>query len=306
MCPCLARAGGGTTRSLLRKCHWVITCIVHSTDTLRSGGVYSNAADFRTTGLSILHSQLLAPEVTRAWMKPHAHTSSLLWSAGAPWEINRLTLPITPGSNKTRVSDLYTKAGGQPGYTALLMLSPDHGIGVSMLMAGATALADRMPLRAAAAEVFVTAAEHAGKEYAEENFTGTFVDPTDDSTNMTLVSGSDRPGLTVDTLFSAGMDLKAPAAGLPAGRDVLFQLYPTGIEFPPAGGCEQLQYRAVLWSLPVAERTGLFDDECISWLTVASTEDAARQYSDEFLFEVKDGRLEAVSVPVLGKRFVRA
>lgn len=239
-------------------------------------------------------------------MKPHAHTASLLSSVGAPWEINRLTLPVTPTSSRTRVSDLYTKAGGQPGYTALFMLSPDHGMGISVLIAGVSALGVRWPLRAAAAEVFVTAAEHAGKEYADENFTGLFVDPTDETSNMTLVSGSDRPGLTIDTLFNAGADLKPLALGVPAEMDVLFQLYPTGIAFPSQGGSEQLQYRGVLWPLPVPERTGLFDDECISWLSVAAVEDARRQYSDELVLEVKNGRLESVYVPLLGKSFVRA
>lgn len=238
-------------------------------------------------------------------MKPHAHTSSLLWSVGAPWEINRLTLPITPGSKKTRVSDLYTKAGGQPGYTALFMLSPDHGLGISVLIAGESALGDRWLLRAAAAEVFVAAAEHAGKVYAEENFTGLFVDPTDDSSNATLVSRADEPGLTVDMLFGAGVDLKPSPLGLSPGVDVLFQIYPTGIEFPSDGIGKSLQYRGVVWPLPVAKRTGLFDDQCISWLSVAGVEDAQRQYNDELILTVKDGRLESIYIPILAKSLVR-
>ncbi|KAJ8107543.1 hypothetical protein OPT61_g8794 [Boeremia exigua] len=274
-----------------------------------SGGLYSNAADFRATGLAILHSQLLAPEITRAWMKPHAHTASLISSVGAPWEINRLTLPVSPGSNRTRVSDLYTKAGGQPGYTALFMLSPDHGVGISVLVAGESALGDRWPLRAAAAEAFVTAAEHAGKEYAVENFAGTFVDQADPTSNLTLAVNKDSVGLEIATLFVAGVNAKPavllPGGNLPADLDVLLQIYPTGLEFPKDGNSSPLQYRAVTQVLPVAERTGLFDDVCISWLTVGASEDEQQNSLDEFILEVMDGKLVSLQYPPTKQQFTR-
>lgn len=48
---------------------------------------------------------------TRLWMKPRGHTSSLVFSLGAPWEINRLALNVSADSTAYRISDLYTKAG---------------------------------------------------------------------------------------------------------------------------------------------------------------------------------------------------
>ncbi|KAJ4983004.1 hypothetical protein SVAN01_11499 [Stagonosporopsis vannaccii] len=275
-----------------------------------SGGVYSSAADFRTTGLSILHSAVLPQEQTRAWMKPLAHSASLLSSAGAPWEINRLALPVSPGSTRTRVSDLYTKAGGQPGYTALLMLSPDHGVGVSVLVAGQDALADRWPIRAAAATTFVGAAEWAGKEHAGAYFSGDFVDATDPSSNVSLAVDPDGVGLRVDSLFLAGVDAKpsvlAPGASLPPDLDILLHIYPTGLVFPGRNPATQLlQYRGVTQRLPVEPRTGLFDDACISWMTVAAAEDEGQMYYDEFLLEVEGGKLVGVQIPLTGQRLAR-
>jgi hypothetical protein len=76
-------------------------------------------------------------------MKPRGHTSTLTYSVGAPWEISCMTIPVTAGSNRTRVTDLYAKGGGNPPYGAVLALSPEHGIGFSILVAGETALTDR-------------------------------------------------------------------------------------------------------------------------------------------------------------------
>lgn len=83
---------------------------------------------------------------------------------------------MSPKSSRTRVSDLYTKLGGNPQYTAVFALSPDHGLGYSILLAGPTSSTDRIPLRDIVGTVFVTAAEHAAVENAERNFAGTFVD----------------------------------------------------------------------------------------------------------------------------------
>lgn len=115
------------------------------------------------------------------------------------------------------------------------MLSPDHGIGVSVLIAGPDALSDRWPLRAAAAETFVAAAEWAGREHAARYFSGTFAADGADasSSNLTIVvDAHDGVGLRVDTLFLGGVDAKPavlfPGAELPPDLDVLLQLYPTG------------------------------------------------------------------------------
>ncbi|OJD11518.1 hypothetical protein AJ78_07732 [Emergomyces pasteurianus Ep9510] len=276
-----------------------------------SGGIYSNLADLRATGLSILQSKLLSPAATRLWMKPRAHLSSLTNSVGAPWEINRLTLPVSPNSNRTRVCDIYTKAGGQPGYTAILALSPDHGLGFSVLVAGKTAGNDRWPLRAAVGETFVVAAEHAAMENAQKNFAGTFIDETDGTSNVTLTVDKDHTGLGLRSWFVDDVEWRAnislPGIVLPERLDQIVRLYPTGIKSQSdEDGCTLLQYRAVPQIVPAQPRAaveggkGLFDDGCASWFNTAFY-DLVIGVMDEFVLKVKDGKLIEVRSKVADK-----
>ncbi|KAK6069358.1 hypothetical protein SCUP515_09063 [Seiridium cupressi] len=92
-----------------------------------SGGFYTSGANLRTVGLSILNSELLSATTVQQWMKPLSGTGS--W-----W-------------NLTRVSDLYTKAGGTGEYNAIFALSPDHGIGFSILVTGSTSPSARFTIR---------------------------------------------------------------------------------------------------------------------------------------------------------------
>ncbi|EEQ92497.2 uncharacterized protein BDCG_07617 [Blastomyces dermatitidis ER-3] len=275
-----------------------------------SGGIYSNLADLRATGLSILQSKLLSPVTTRLWMKPRAHLSSLTTSVGAPWEINRLTTSISPNSNRTRVTDIYTKGGGQPGYTTIFALSPDHGLGFSVLVAGKTASGDRWPLRAAVGETFVVAAEHAAMENAAKNFAGTFYDEADGASNATLAVEADHTGLELKSWFVDGVEWRAnitlPGLVLPEGVGQTVRLYPTGLEFPSDDGWTLLQYRAVPHLTPAQPRAaveggeGLFDDGCTSWFSTAFF-DLGIGVMDEFLLKVKEGKLVEVRNQVSGK-----
>jgi hypothetical protein len=276
-----------------------------------SGGLYSTAADFRNIGLSILHSKLLAPAATRLWMKPRAHLSSLTSSVGAPWEINRLTLPISENSNRTRVSDLYTKSGGQPGYTAVFALSPDHRLGYSVLVAGPNASTDRWKIRAAVGETFVTAAELAAMENAKQHLTGNFTDEFgNDTTNLTLTVDQDHPGLGLPMFSIDGVDARPnitlPGIGeLPESLEQVIRLYPSGLEQVSQGGNKKLVYRAVAELLPSSPRSqieggkGLFDDGCISWASTAFYEDTETfQSVDQFILEVdQKGVLVCVEYP---------
>ncbi|KKZ64183.1 hypothetical protein EMCG_01531 [[Emmonsia] crescens] len=252
--------------------------------TASSGGIYSNLADLRATGLSILQSKLLSPATTRLWMKPRAHLSSLTNSVGVPWEINRLALPVSPNSNRTRVSDIYTKSGGQPG--------------------------DRWPLRAAVGESFVVAAEHAAMENAANNFAGIFADEVDRTSNVTLTVDEDHTGLGLKSWFVEGVEWRAnislPGLVLREGIDQAVRLYPTGIESTSEDGCTLLQYRAVPQILPAQPRAaveggkGLFDDGCTSWFSTAFF-DLGMGAIDEFVLKVKDGKLVEVRSKVAEK-----
>jgi hypothetical protein len=100
-----------------------------------TGGIFSTVKDQLAFGRGILRSQLLAPALTRRWLKPWSFgsSSSLRDAVGAPWEIARLTTlpaPVTRG----RVVDLYTKSGGlSVVYASQLVLVPDYNLVLSAL-----------------------------------------------------------------------------------------------------------------------------------------------------------------------------
>lgn len=282
-------------------------------DISSSGGVYSNNKDLRTTGLSILNSQILSPTDTRTWMKPRGHTGTLLSSVGAPWEINRLTIPVSPNSNRTRVSDLYTKLGGNNGYSATLALSPDHGLGFSVLVAGQMAIAARAPLRNIVGEVFLVAAEHAAYENAQKNFAGTFLGDSDDGTNITLTVDEGRPGLGLAGWFEGSVDWRAnttqPLAPQFPAANLSIRLYPNGVVSPftslastyASEGTIRMSFRAVPQFVPFSPRgemeggQGLFDSGCEIWASVGFFDSF-----DEFELEVVDGKVTSVRSLVSG------
>ncbi|KAJ5349969.1 hypothetical protein N7541_007696 [Penicillium brevicompactum] len=270
-----------------------------------TGGMHSNNADLRTAGLAILNSEILSQATTSEWMKPRSGTGSLVELVGAPWEITRLEIPVTPGSNRTRISDLYTKAGGNGDYTAIFALSPDQGIGFSILVAGGTATPARWPLRNAVGETFIPAAEHAAAENAKRNLVGTFIDKRAPGTNLTLTLDKGRPGLGLKSMWVNGTSyVDSPYT----------RVYPTGLSSVSTSlsslyrvkGAQSLAHRMVLPDLPLKPRAaveggkgGLFDNQ-FTWMNI----DFAGPF-DELIFDLVDGKLVSIRYPVTGAVFKR-
>lgn len=233
-------------------------------------------------------------------MKPHSGTGSLVELVGAPWEITRLMIPVSPASNRTRVCDLYLKAGGNGDYTSVIALSPDHGLGYSILVAGSNATASRWPIRDALGETFVPAAEHAAAENARDSLSGTFVSNSSQGTNMTLTADSDQPGLGLESFFVNGED--ALALEYTAAR-----LYPTGLYADGASLAAQYKaegrilasHRVILSELPLPPRAaveggqgGDLFDHSFAWGGVGFYDSL-----DEFILELVDGRVTSIRAP---------
>lgn len=264
-------------------------------------------------------------------MKPKSSTGSLVELVGAPWEIQRLAIPLSPTSNASRISDLYTKAGGNGDYTCILALSPDHGLGFSILVAGSTASAARWPLRNTIGELFIPAAEAASAANAAANLAGTFVNPDQPGTNLTLsvdVDGESEigslPGLGLQSLYINGTESRAlflgaapeDLASLPEPLPYAFRLYPTGVysdstslaslykPIPRGTGSRRLSHRLVMTEAPFAPRAGseggaggLFDNQPY-WMTVDTASNV-----DEFVLELGEGG-QVVGVESMGLEMV--
>lgn len=247
-------------------------------------------------------------------MKPRGNTGTLTAQVGAPWEINRLSLKIAPNSTRTRISDLYTKLGGNPQYAGVFALSPDHGLGYSILLGGPPAAADRVLLRDAVAEVFVTAAEHAALENAKEKFTGSYVDEVAQGANITLSVDQDRPGLGLEEFYINGTNQLPLLLGSPdiSPANVSVRLYPLGVEWRDSEASDATvysSYRAFAQIVPRNRRadveggSGLFD-HCANWQTVGFYSQVGIA-TDEFVFGILDGELESVSSPLSNNTFLK-
>ncbi|KAJ5110561.1 hypothetical protein N7532_001096 [Penicillium argentinense] len=265
-----------------------------------TGSVYSSTADLRRAGLSILNSELISGPTTSEWMKPRSATGSLVELVGAPWEISRLEIPVMPASNRTRISDLYTKAGGNIDYTAIFALSPDQGIGYSILLAGDTATPARWPLRDVVGETFIPAAEHAAAENAARNLAGTFVDEENTGNNITLTVDRGHPGLGIRSFWLEGKNaLSGPH----------YRIYPTGLTSTSSSlsslyqtkGSISIAHRMATPFTPLNPRAeveggkgGLFDNS-FTWMNLDS-----KGPIDLFVFNLEDGKLVSVEFPLTG------
>lgn len=238
-------------------------------------------------------------------MKPLSATGSLAELVGAPWEITRLALPVTPGSSRTRISDLYIKAGGNGDYGSIFALSPDHGIGYSIIVAGMTAGTARWYLREAAAEAFIVAAEHAAAQNAGVNIAGTYYSDDSGTTNITLAVEEDHSGISIQSFYIDGEDsLDALFGGFRFGP-ATFRLYPvctdafsrSGASLYQADGRLSVSHRFVAQNMPLSPRPqvdggsgGMFDRSLV-WLTLDPNGPL-----DEVIFNLVDGRVESLSV----------
>src|SRR3569833_3782185 len=262
----------------------------------RAGIAYLSTDDLTTNGQSILASKLLSQSKTRSWLKPTSHTAEIHGSIGMPWEIVRLDLPISPSDGsmsnpQTRVSDLYSIAGGIGAYGSLLLLSPDHSIGAVVLTAGpAPGFPGVIPaLAEMIIETWIGAAEDAARDQAEEKVAGRYA--SDDSGHVITVELKDgAPGLSVEWAVN--------------GTQILPLLGASGLLLQPVGleSTREIAFRGVVQTPapPPGGKQAQYVRPCsTAWLTVDTLRYGGFSL-DEFVFKIgSDGKLVALELPVL-------
>lgn len=227
---------------------------------------------------AVLNSTLLSPAMTRRWMKPATHTGSLTASVGAPWEI--YTIPTS------RAVDVYTKSGDLGSYSSMTALSPDHGVGFTILAAGNDTSTVVETLTEAMMQILVPALDAAAKEEAVSRFTGTYADKK--SNSSITVTTDDGPGLRVDDWVNDSVDMVATIQALADYTSTpSVRLYPTGLE-----SSGKISFIALIQQL---QRTSSSSQvPCTTWFQVDS-QVYGNVGVDEFLFEL-DGQGEAVAL----------
>ncbi|WAO88762.1 Beta-lactamase domain-containing protein [Fusarium falciforme] len=276
------------------------------------GIMLSTGSDMAAIGQSILSSSLLSPVATRRWLKPISNTPDSHFSVGMPWEIRRIEIPSVPGASSkasgTRLVDLYTKNGGILGYYAQMALSPDHGLGFMVNIAGRPPISgpDRRSLEMniineMVTDIMVPAFEAAAVEQAIKNLAGTYV-ATDNSMEMTIVSLDGHLGLGVQNWTSGDLDLLVTYyAALSMAESVSstspsanLRLYPVGLH---GGG--KVAFRGV-YGLNTNESVFGSRDEpwlggCGAWAGVGEPP-YGNIGLDDFVFDVdENGRATAIT-----------
>jgi hypothetical protein len=263
--------------------------------------MYSSSSDLAKFGGNILSSAQLSPSITRRWMKPLAHTSTLTLSVGAPWEIWRTKSNISTG----HTIDLYTKGGNIGLYSSLLILIPDYQVAVAILTAGTEESVLNI-VAETVVQTFIPVLHQVAREEARRNFAGIYI--SDGFVNSSSQLGADGMGLLVEKWISNGSDLLAVAerySQMTKGGDLKsVRLYPTGLVEQIDGGT-RVGYRAVFETgRSMREGVKVFD-QVNAWGTVDQNT-YGRIGADDFVFKLDAGG-NAISVEprVLRTKFTR-
>jgi hypothetical protein len=257
-----------------------------------AGGIYSTANDLARLGRAILTSQLIPASLTRRWMKPVTHTADLRLSVGAPWEIERLTLPAP----QEKIVDLYGKGGDLGSYHTSYVLIPDWEIGYVVMIADDPAIPSSVntDVKVFINQLVLPTIEQAARREADRNYAGHYraKDPNLNS-SMIITTDPESLGLGVKQFISNGTDMfsifNILRRNLPA-ENVSITLYPTGL-VDSVGGKKEA-WRAVIGVNGASALPGVAG--CISW-AAADSLIIGGIADDEFAFVVgDDGRATSV------------
>ncbi|KAJ5368394.1 uncharacterized protein N7496_008154 [Penicillium cataractarum] len=241
-----------------------------------AGGIFSSTRDMATLGQAILGSSLFPKSITRRWMKPVTHTSSLDYSVGAPWEI------VSFGDE--RPIDIYSKAGDIGAYSSIIALSPDHNVGFTVLAAGADGHAKVALAADLISAKLIPGLEESAKDQATARFEGTYA--ASNGTNSSIeITTDDGPGLLVTSWINNGTNMIQSMMTLGHAQDpstFSIRLYPTGLESPG-----QISFRALMPPTLSTFGNGPFTSSCITWVVVDG-QVYGNVGIDEFVFNVDE------------------
>ncbi|KAI0427079.1 putative penicillin-binding protein [Xylaria sp. FL1042] len=240
-------------------------------DETPTAGIYSSSDDLARLGRSILLNKQLSALDTRRWMKPTSHTSSPFLSVGSPWEIWRTRTQITSG----RVVDIYTKSGSVGQYNSQLILMPDYGVAMSILVAGSSSgsaitIATEMVLQS-----LIPVLENITIGEACESLCGTYKTSQPDL-NSSITIAADAAGLYLDRWINRGVDIRAVAQAYAAqtGSTPInsFRLQATNLQdWAPANHTAQVNRRVayrVVFDTAIKASKGpprIFDPNAHQW-----------------------------------------
>ncbi|MCJ1402969.1 hypothetical protein MMC11_006191 [Xylographa trunciseda] len=234
-----------------------------------TGGIYCTTNDFSKYLRSILSSNLLPRAVTNAWLQPHSWSMSGVMSAtGMPWEILRSTRLTKDG----RGVDVITKAGGLWGYSSLIVLLPEFGLGLTILVAGDPRALGELSERLIS--IIVPAIEDVARTETRRVFAGSYemVSEKNDllSTNSSLLLEVDDvgPGIRIVTWISRDVDflkVYGHLNGMPEDQDAWeARLLPSNLEQDDGTVQEEIWRATAIRKVNADRKRRVWDDFCLT------------------------------------------
>jgi len=221
-----------------------------------TGGIYSSSTDLSKYLRYILtHYNTIAG---LNWLHPVSPSGGLNSFYGMPWEILHSDRALKDSKRTVR---FITKGGGLPGYTSIIVIIPDFGIGFNLLIAGGAGAFSK--LRDAISATIVQAAEEISIRQLQERYVGTYV-----STNHTLNSSislvADHRGLVVERFVSNGTDVLSAIAGITEASDTSYRVLSPTLLFRDEKKQQGELWRSVTGNERSEDDLGIWEDECIA------------------------------------------
>ncbi|KAK5958735.1 hypothetical protein OHC33_000578 [Knufia fluminis] len=232
-----------------------------------TGGLYSSSSEM-SVWLRYVMSTFNAQATGVNWFNPLSFSSGLDTYYGMPWEILRArTNEVIPDtSSSTRPLTFVTKGGGLPGYTSIVIMVPEYGLGITILVAGNGKAMDEF--REVVTEKMVAFAEEAALKELSERYTGVYSHEKLNSSMHLSVSGPD--GLYVSSWTSNGQDVNAAVNEIYGadGREIMLYLVPT-LLFVDEEKQQGERWRVVPQKRPASSTKGkkgqnIWDDFCVA------------------------------------------
>lgn len=234
-----------------------------------TGGLYSSSSDLSRWLRYVLGTYNAQALAVGNWFSPTSFSGSVDSFYGAPWEIFRARTKEVVGGEEgsTRPLTFVSKGGGLPGYSSVVVMVPEYGIGVSILVAGnGKALGG---IREVVVREVVRFAEEAAMVELRGRYEGVYEDERSNS-SITFAQ-SELYGLTVTRWVSNGVDTLRGFGEVYEGGVWVMHVLPT-LLFEIENKQEGERWRLLPQKVGSSEQEdgSIWDNFCISdWDTMA-------------------------------------
>lgn len=197
-----------------------------------TGGLYSSSSDL-SKWLRYVLSTYNGQTPALNWFAPTSFGGSTQGFYGAPWEIFRAKVrdlvPEHSGLTSTRPVTFITKGGGLPAYSSEVIMLPEYGLGVTILVAGNGQAVSE--IHEIVSRQMIGFAEDAALEELRHRYVGTFehVDAEGNVTHRLTLDRSADHALFVTEWTADGIDVLAGLRKRYAktGNEVVWHVVPT-------------------------------------------------------------------------------